>query len=490
MLVWVSLTGGGCAGTGEGHKGARAVTLEKGRAAIALDGETEDWPADVAALADADWLYFRVIVPDLTTPLQASKESVALWVDLDGDARTGVRMQAPSAAQNMGVDLIVRFSPPLDTGAAPGRGVAVWAGDEHGSLVPVGHAAVRLLALPSHASSEYELRLSRHPEEPVPAFTAGALRRGGEGQAMLVLFDPEARVAGWSDPERFRMPPARERRPLADALVPARSPGVVRVVSYNVKHSAPMANPGLFGRLMHALNPDVLAVQEWNADATTLTAFFAATVSGEQRWQAAAFAEGGVAIISPHPITRILPDPITVEGDENGRPVRFVAAIVHTPAGDVAVANLHLKCCGTAGSPEDIRRIGEAHAVHSALSSAWGQSSTLTRVLAGDFNLVGTRMPLDILASRLDADGSDLTAARTLVLGDAAIYTWFDPASEFAAGRLDYVLISDASARITQALVLNTAQLSEQALARLGLDREDTASSDHLPIVVDLQPNR
>jgi hypothetical protein len=102
-------------------------------------------------------------------------------------------------------------------------------------------------------------------------------------------------------------------------------------------------------------------------------------------------------------------------------------------------------------------------------------------------NLVGSRPPLDLLRHGLDVDGSDMTVASPLVLGDSTMQTWRDPSSGYGPGRLDYVVYSDSNAQIVSSFVLDTSRLSDEALAKLGLDRGDCEGSDHLPVVVDVR---
>src|SRR5205814_4949203 len=146
------------------------------------------------------------------------------------------------------------------------------------------------------------------------------------------------------------------------------------------------------------------------------------------------------------------------------------------------------KCCGTAGGPEDQRRLAEAQAINAAMKTAMPQVNTPMRVLGGDLNLVGAAGPLGALAAGLDTDGSDMAVVQPMVLGDPSLITWVDPKSEFPPGRLDYLLVSDASAQVVNAFVLDTSKLSAKSLARVGMDRGDTAASDHLPVVVDIKP--
>jgi len=168
--------------------------------------------------------------------------------------------------------------------------------------------------------------------------------------------------------------------------------------------------------------------------------------------------------------------------------VRFVGAIITTPAGDIAAGSMHLKCCGTAGSSEDIKRISQAGTINSAMQTALGGGTPKVRVFGGDLNLVGSRTPLETLCSGLDADSSALVPAMPIVLGDTSTMTWLDDPSGFPPGRLDYVTYSDSSAEVVNAFVLDTRLLSIQSLARVGLDSADSAGSDHLPVVVDIRP--
>jgi endonuclease/exonuclease/phosphatase family metal-dependent hydrolase len=235
----------------------------------------------------------------------------------------------------------------------------------------------------------------------------------------------------------------------------------------------------------------VILVQEWNADSATATAWFTAIVTGTHPWNARA-AAGDVVIVSPYPIDPLGPDALTLGsgsgGGEKDPAVRFVAGLVKTPAGQIAVGTAHLKCCGTAGSVEDKTRMAQAAAINRAMRAALDQSKTPLRVIAGDFNIVGSRAPLETLRAGLDSDGSGLAIAEPMLIGDAAQYTWFDAASEFSPGRLDFALYSHASAQVVQTFVVDTSKFSTKALARMGLDAGDTAASDHLPVVVDLKP--
>jgi endonuclease/exonuclease/phosphatase family metal-dependent hydrolase len=198
---------------------------------------------------------------------------------------------------------------------------------------------------------------------------------------------------------------------------------------------------------------------------------------------------GGVAIVSRYPMAVLGPENLQLpaSGGEP-HPVRFVGATVTTPTGEIAVGSVHLKCCGGMGGPEDATRMAEAQAINAAIKQALA-AKPIARLIAGDMNLVATRAPLEALVAGLDVGGANLSVLPTPVLGDSGVFvTWADPNTEFAPGRLDYVLVSPSAAQGGQAFVLDTARLSEAALTRHGLRRDDTRQSDHFPLIADIIP--
>ncbi len=452
---------------------------------VVLDGQVTDWPSDRAAMADQNYLYFRISLPEEVS-LQASPEPVILLVDVDGNGGTGMRLASPRDAGGLGFDLSVQFSP------ADGRGgVAAEALGADGVRTPVPSADLGIEFGPTHSAAAYEVRLARHAGGTAPESLATALKQPGPAATMTLLLDSAGETVGWSDPETFNKPAASATPPLTDAAAPAKPEGAIRIMSWNVKRGSPMSNAGPFSRVFQVLNPDVILVQEWdNTEAADLQAWFTAVVSGERTWSARTAEGQGVAIIAPHPISGVGPARLVVDdpAGETGQPVRWVAGVVQTPVGDVAASSVHLKCCGGMGGAEDQRRMAEAQVINAAMLEAFGESTATIRLIGGDVNLVGSRQPLDVLRGNLDIDGSLLEPVEALVLGDTSVATWADPTSPFTPGRLDYAVVGDAGLEIVHAFVLDTARLSDAALARMGLDRTDTRASDHRPLVIDVRP--
>jgi endonuclease/exonuclease/phosphatase family metal-dependent hydrolase len=485
-LAGLSVVLSGCKASRQARAERRAAAAGKAPnrpGSIVLDGKFDDWPAGVSTLADADWIYFRVSVEGQSKPLQSSDSTLALWVDADDSPSTGAQMPSPQVAAALGVDLDVEFSPPDASGHAK-PGLVAYA-MENGQKIALTKSQIEVESAPTTAAPAYEIRISRHPNAKVAPNLAKLLAGSGQARGMFVLIE-NGKVVGWSDPEAFTLPPPKGGSQL-EIDPPAKTPGAIRILSYNVLKNSPEKNPGPFVRIFEVTKPDIILLQEWDTNQATAQAWFTATVSGDFHWNAMLGQGGDVMIVSPYPISPLVPTPVLISGD--AKPVRFASAIVKTPAGDVAVGTVHLKCCGSVGTSEEEKRMAEATAVQSALSSALGADDAKLRILGGDFNLVGSTMPLEQIAKGLDFDGSDLAAADPYLLGDDAQFTWTDDADKFPPGRLDYILYSDSKADVVDSFVLDTRRLGPRTLARMGLDRTDSEASDHLPVVVDIKPH-
>jgi len=458
-----------------------------GERLISIDGRTEDWPENASALADEDFVYFRLSTGDDSTTLQASNESLVILLDIDNDASTGERRDDPPDAADMGIDLEIHLSP-IGPDGSIGMGTRIVMIDSVGNRLPVSWEDVDFHFSPTAAAQWYEARMSRHIGHllglPQPGL-AGA----GEVRGLYMLIAPPDEVLGWSDPFVIDLPPAAGAAPLSEAEIPPKPDGCIRIMSYNVLRSKPMTETGPFSHVFQVVDPDVILVQEWDEPAETLISWFTALVPSPTGWHARTSEAWGVAIISKHPIRPLGPDRIVVDGQE--RPVRFVGGIIDTPVGELATGSLHLKCCGSKGSSEDQLRAAEARLINEVIDEALAGGGAPIRVFAGDFNLVGSFPPLDLVRDGLDAGGASLVVAQPAVIGDAAFYTWRGDADDrFSPGRLDYIVYGRARAEVVNVFVLDNARLSDQSLGRMGLYREDTAGSDHLPLVIDIRPSR
>jgi endonuclease/exonuclease/phosphatase family metal-dependent hydrolase len=283
--------------------------------------------------------------------------------------------------------------------------------------------------------------------------------------------------------------PPRADSTATPSTLPRKPNGATRLVSWNVEWEGPAKNPPPFRRVLAALDADILSLQEWRIAENDLAKWFSTHLPSPQPWRAHTYPDLGVAVVSRLPLTPLTTDRLVPDRDVDGKSrsaIRFVAARVETPLGPLLTGSMHLKCCGGKDTYEDRLRIAQVETIRTFVRSVLAQEPDLRPVLSGDFNLVGSRQPLDLLASDLDSDGSALGVADALVAGGDAAFTWTDADSPFSPGRLDYTLFADADLEVAQSFVLDVARLSPASRAAAGLEGNDQLASDHRPLVIDL----
>ena len=461
-----------------------------------LDGLINDWPAESSIAMDENFAYFRVSVQNEEFTLQSAKETMAVALDIDGDPRTGkyvyLGKDSKGREQRLGVDLEIQLSPLDDAGGVAKKGVAFFAVDAAGKRTPLDRDPRDLIFAPTYAAKWYEFRVSRHMKSR-PGLPLKGLFSSGRVTGSFVLLDRKGNITGYSDAFGIaNAPPVADRTFAVGGEIPRRGPAEIRILSYNVLKASPVTNPDSFRRIIEAVNPDVLMLQEWGGEPEVIKSWFTAFIASPTSWSVVTPPGGDVAIVSRHGTFKFGPE--TAESVEGmpaaaGKPwsPRWTGAIIDTPFGKMAVGSAHLKCCGSSGSPEDLVRQREAQSINEAMFAGLAKEAAPMVVLGGDLNLVGSREPLDILRRGLDG-GQDLLIIDPTVMGDGAKYTWVDEKSEFSAGRLDYLTFSASTLDVTRAFVLDTQILSDEALFRMGLARDDSAGSDHLPVVIDVKP--
>jgi endonuclease/exonuclease/phosphatase family metal-dependent hydrolase len=297
----------------------------------------------------------------------------------------------------------------------------------------------------------------------------------------------------------------------------------LRVVSYNVLWDTifpevSATQSAKFARVVNALNPDILNLQEIDFFNDELT--FTATdvrdlmnsimpLPGGASW----FAHKGSdnVIVSKYPLTsqRTDTNPSTGRG--------LAIALVNLPnerfTHDFYVMNNHYKCCGDPGGPEDAQRQQHSDALVNWMHNARNPNGLITlpagtpMAVVGDLNMVGSLNSLNTLLtgdisneatfgadSPPDWDGSGLTDAHPLHnLNGPADFTWSDGPGGFPDGRLDYILYTDSVATATKKFILNTVSMTSAQRTATGLQQLDVTKSnsltdfDHLPLVVDFR---
>ncbi len=401
--------------------------------------------SSVSARSAGTRLYLRFDT-GVTTNLQAGDPG-------EGTLVLDIRRTEPSAQRALAVDFRART---LYRDGDPGE-VVTWA--EAGIFVQ-----------PTYAASEYEFVLDlacvgiAQGETIAITFGDGGV---GEDAAQYVLDEP------------FAAPAERSHE---------RPPGTrLRIASINTLQT------GLFdprqrdelARLIDAVDAEVYCVQEEYGSQASQIATLLATIDPLEdgaAWNVHKNNDCVVASTLP-----LVPLPSLNS--------KYAAAAVDLGGGEgVIVFSVHPKCCGHRGSSEDAQRIWETEAMIAALADvrSGGAGAALApfadapAVVIGDWNLVGSRTPLDLVE---DPAGPDLRDVLIGPLVGRDVHTWRGASTgpgSFMPGRLDLAAVQREGLAVSNAFTLDTRVLGADDLAALGLQADDSGASDHLMLVTDL----
>ncbi|MBW2733466.1 MAG: endonuclease/exonuclease/phosphatase family protein [Deltaproteobacteria bacterium] len=236
-----------------------------------------------------------------------------------------------------------------------------------------------------------------------------------------------------------------------------------------------------FTRLFSSIDADIVCLQEetYTTSQTIMSAFPPAGAG--QSWNILRSGTRDTAIVSRWPL-------IALPGGS-----RFVGAGIDLPSGEALVVySFHPNCCGYIGSDEDTWRIAQSQELADAIArvrrGALGVSYTRFAnapvIIGGDWNLVGSNEPLLRLTTN---DGPALThwLLRHLVGDD--IYTWRSDTSRYPPGMLDLVLFDATQLTRDKGFIFDSNQLDGARLLEMGLEKDDSAVTDHLALVTDFR---
>lgn len=523
-------------------------------AGIVIDGAFGDWegapvvvedppdapdsPLDlrrVRAAHDAAAVYL-LLEFERPVVLQGLPGVLRLLLDGDGDPATGATLFGLE-----GVDVAVEFSAPNPfRPSGPGSGIAVRryvGGDraeepEAGPVPPpepVRPASVpppdagRALAppldpyvlgldiAPKYVTRRAEIRIPRGTRLPdVPPLFAGDGFRGKlvyVERSGAVLDEVDGFAVELAVSPRTSVPEASQG---TDPL--ARPEGTdFRAVVWNVAREAFLRHPEPFARVLEALGPDLVLLDEV-PPGSSAERIAELLPSGDEPWRVA-FGEGGGAqrgiVAIRAPLERVetlrrVPYPDSLDevlaragrddllwqlrnAAEDGVPV--MGAVVPVAGRRLLTIVLDLQCCGDGeGSAEDRVRRMEAAEIRAAVRRTLESGSYDGILIGGDLNLVGSRFPFRALRRGLDLDGSDLARAVALQLDGISHATWDEGRGRFPPGRLDFVLYGDAALSVARAFVFDSRDLSPEWRSHHGLDEGiSSRASDHFPIVADFR---
>ncbi|MGB0598237.1 MAG: hypothetical protein ACPGLY_16240 [Rubripirellula sp.] len=160
------------------------------------------------------------------------------------------------------------------------------------------------------------------------------------------------------------------------------------------------------------------------------------------------------------------------------------AALIEIPGqGHLVIVSAHFTCCGYKDSKKDLKRIREVKELLADLQrlrrGEFGvQAAKAGIIILGDYNLVGSRAPLDLVN---EAGFKDVLLTSPV---DGSAMTWrgIDPQESFWPGRLDYVAIEQERVQSQGGFILNTEQLNRFDTSFAS----ETLASDHSMLVIDV----
>lgn len=493
---------------------------------VVLDGEFSDWdaaqpllddPADAAPGAEVDitrvlardtpaWLYLSI---DLgrDVNIQSMLGGVEILVDADDDPATGARHAGMD-----GVDFVVGLSPanPAFPGT-PGGGFRIGVPGEKEAGPSRSAYDLDVAAAPTAASNRYELRIARGGADDGFGVLGDAVR-------LKLLHRPAGTVADETEVVRYVFSTAPGPAPTAPSIEPVLRPveGSFRVAHLNVAGER-FVDPADHAALLAAVRPDVILLDEVHGGVTEafLVDFFrrpALAALGEWSFhlgetggrQRTVVAARGAEVRPAEALRRVEYAPGSLEPLAEGMPesvsrlvelekqrdMSATGAWVRVGGSDVLFVPIDFQSGGAAGGPQDRLRMLQARTLKAhIIRELDARTEPAPVVIGGDINLVGSVDPLMILSSGMDVDGSALSTTEAHRLGEASYFTWRAvDGGDYAPGRLDYTLYSDAALVQVGGFAFATDDLSDEQLAELGVPRDLSArTSDHLVVVTDLR---
>jgi endonuclease/exonuclease/phosphatase family metal-dependent hydrolase len=287
----------------------------------------------------------------------------------------------------------------------------------------------------------------------------------------------------------------------------------LRVVSYNVHldDCFPDDNPtraAKFARVMQALRPDVINLQEiYNHTGLQTVGLINSILplGGGATWYAHKSYDNIVVSKYPFLMTHSYTVPVP-------NATSYAMALVDLPNAqfnsDFYFMDSHFKCCSSEGYEEE-RRQQQADALVNWMRDARTPGGYIDlppstpMAVVGDLNVVQGPAPLNTLLtgdiyywsqygpdSPPDWDGTNLADAHPVHNGSGST-DWTYRSGGFSPSRLDYVLYTDSEVGIANRFVLNTVSMTSAQRSATGLQQYDvtisTTNYDHLPVVVDFR---
>ncbi len=252
--------------------------------------------------------------------------------------------------------------------------------------------------------------------------------------------------------------------------------GDIRVVSWNVKFGNLFDDKARSARILKALDPDVLLLQELDGEDESSTLVLFLNEITEANWSAGLSQVHGTE--RHHQLRSAVATSFIAKRNMEIPNLKAIHSVIDVQEKPINFISLHLRCCGGPIGEAEERRQEEATAIRNVIDNI----SSPRWIIAGDWNLVGTTKPLDIVRE------GKLAIVDAYQPDGLLNATWSDTTSDFTPGRLDWMLYSPETLKLVNCFILDTADLDSKTLDDKNLNLKDTAEfSDHLPLVADFK---
>lgn len=450
-------------------------------AQIMLDQRFEDWEEvglagenmgnvhlqRTQATSNDAWMYWRVSLgEELALDETIINHGIELWVDADANATTGF------SAEGMGVELVFDF-----------HEAELRRYNANGTVSILTFNDVGLHQAPTYSGEEVELALDRG--------------LAGLDNSLFVRWQ-------WFDTVHEETLPAQPVTTVLsateasyEAIDLSRGTGAqLRSMWWNVNGRMNNSSAtAAMGRIVEAVVPDVIGFNEVaNVSAGHVQGLLESWLPGTT-WYVVKD-DYDLMVASIYPL-----------GDSFSGVFRSFPVVVETETLwglPMLFTSSHLKCCG--GASNEAQRQSEADEYMEFQRDAMTEGGLLDLpygspiVFGGDLNMVGLSGPIKTIETgdiadngsygpdfSPDWDGTSMLELPILQADRPMDYTWRNDNSQYMPGKLDYAIVSDAVVEAVRMFGLQTNDMSNDRLNQYGLLSGDTwASSDHLPIVVDL----
>lgn len=449
---------------------------------ISIDGEFDDWdgasvlydyeqvrgelPDDklsvkqIHAANDEDFLFLRIKF-DRETQLQENN-AIALYLDTDFDTSTGYQ------SDSLGAELKWEF----------GERSGQFYTDNSSHFIRFSDLGLR--SAPTVSSDEFEFAIARDamPDGSNSLFQSQRLRLyvtpDEEAEAMA------ARVYEFDNTDVPAPDPIPlERMDETDLRITGFNAWDDKLFDHQLSEQ--------YERIFSTLQPDIIAFQEiWDHNADQTVQRMEQLLPGDESfdWHGVKLDNGNVTV-SRFPIL----DSWQVLSNR-----RLTAALIDAQneyGTEILLINVHFRCC----SRGENNRWDEINALSDFIQDAMQEGGRLHLeedspiIVAGDFNLVGSRDQLDaIRAGITEWDDSYIKPVMPRQTEKRMNYTWRNDRSTFMPGKLDYIFYTGSMLTLKNHYTLQVESMSQEQRDKYDLQFGDTRdASDHLPLTADFE---